>query len=291
MKRGPVLAAGLLGKVLSIDSSPKPATSLLVEICLGEECFSTDIEAREAAERWASDFLATLRREVNRSGDLGRPCFFVFNSSSEYMIQGAAYEEPQDSPALKRAKTNRRRFGDYISTLRSLNPRDFEAVCAGILAAFGVVEPVLTPYSADEGIDFYGHLKLRGLLFLDDVLPNVGEQMNIWLVGQAKHYQRGRVSTFEIRDLVGAVHLARAQAFASEKSKYRDLQIRPCDAVFYLIFSTGELSRATWTLIKKSGVIGMDGPMVAAFLADRGIGVENDRFSSRKLQTWIAKYR
>jgi hypothetical protein len=207
------------------------------------------------------------------------------------MIQGAAYEEPRDSVALKQAKGKRRRFSEYVSALRGLDPRDFEAVCVGILAAFGVVDPVLTQYSADEGIDFYGHLKLKGVVFVDDLLPSVSEQMGIWLVGQAKHYQRSHISTFEVRDLVGAVSLAHARAFGGSTSKYRDLQIRPCDAVFYLIFSTGQMSRATWALVTKSGVIAMDGDMVATFLADRGIGVEGGRFSTRKLRTWIARYR
>src|SRR5437764_355349 len=86
--------------------------------------------------------------------------------------------------------------------------------------------------SHDDGIDFYGRLRLESLLLPEVRFPGLQKQLTIWIVGQAKHYQAIQVATPDIRDLVGAVVLARGNAYGSGTNKYSDLAIRPCDPVF-----------------------------------------------------------
>jgi hypothetical protein len=111
------------------------------------------------------------------------------------------------------------------------------------------------------------------------------------MLGQAKHYRAGQVSTFEIRELVGAVDLAKAGAYGSAMDKYADLRLRVCDPVFYLFFTTGRISSNSWRLIARSGVAAMDGNMIASFLADRGIGTDSKGvFQEDVFKHWLGKY-
>ena len=123
-------------------------------------------------------------------------------------------------------------------------------LCSGLLKVIGVDKPITTKYSADEGIDFYGKLKLEKFVFSEHHFPGVQQQLDCWLIGQAKHYLNLDVSTVEIRELVGSVELAKARAFGSIGEKYLDLQVRVCDPVFYLFFTTGRLTSASWQLLK-----------------------------------------
>jgi hypothetical protein len=90
-----------------------------------------------------------------------------------------------------------------------------------------------------------------------------------------------------LRDLVGAVELAKGKAFGSAGEKYKDLHLRACDPVFYLFITTGSMTENSWRLIKHSGVAGMDGAMVASFLADRGIGMEGGTFNNLRFRQWL----
>lgn len=291
MKPGPSLARKVLPEFISITSEPLPAVEWLTYICIAQSWFSSGAEAREAAERWEDRFLSLLRDEVSELNRLGRFSQYSFNSSSEYMLQGACFVEPRDPDDVKEAKTRRAQFSDYTSVLSELTPEEFEAMCVGILELIGVKDPQLTSYSTDEGIDFYGRLQLEEHILLEDRFPSVQRQLSAWMVGQAKHYKLSQVSTFDIRELVGSVELAKGRAYSSVNSKYPDLEIRVCDPVFYLFFTTGRISSDSWRLVDHSGVVGMDGEMVAAFLADRGVGTTNEGFDNSLLSDWLAQYQ
>ncbi len=291
MKPGPSLACKMLSEFVSITSEPLPVIEWLTYICIDQGWFSSNADAREAAERWEGRFLSLLQEELSELNRVGRFSQYSFNSSSEYMLQGACFIEPRDPDDIKKAKTRRAQFGDYALALSELTPEEFEAMCVGILDQIGVNEPQLTPYSADEGIDFYGRLQLEEHILLEDRFPSVQRQLSAWMVGQAKHYKLSQVSTFDIRELVGSVELAKGGAYSSVDPKYPDLNIKVCDPVFYLFFTTGRISSNSWRLLDHSGVVGMDGEMVAAFLADRGVGTANEGFDSELFIAWLTQYR
>lgn len=290
MRPGPQSAKSSFLQRISVNDAPKAAVDWLVEISLLEGWHSNEAEAYEAAERWTTRFLNLLRRELSEFTAVGRFVPFVFNSSSEHVIQGCAYIEPWDTVSTRENKKRLSTYSEYVESLDSLRPRQFEAMCVGLLDLIGVADPKITQYSADEGIDFYGKLDLEQLVLLDTSLPNIQRQLSAWMIGQAKHYKSGQVSTFEIRDLVGAVELARGKAFGSLEQKYVDLDLKACDPVFYLFFTTGRITANTWRLLDRSGVAGMDGEMVAALLAEKSVGVEKDVFSETALYEWISRY-
>lgn len=290
MRPGPSAASKVLPELINVSDPPRSAKEWLVDICMRKGWAEHESEALEQTERWRDAFLQYLTRDLNELRKLGRFSYFEFNSSSPYYIQGSAFVEPKDAEDLASAKRRRARFEDYVEVLEGLSPDDFELLCTGILRILGVKKPRKTPYSADEGIDFYGRLDLEGIILENSLLPSVDKQLSSWMIGQAKHYQSIPVSTPDIRDLVGAVELARGRAFASGdvENKYRDLAIGVCDPVFYLFFTTGRITIDGWKLLDVSGTVGMDGHMLAAFLADHGVGIDRENnFNSGLFVEWI----
>jgi hypothetical protein len=290
MKPGPVLASRSLQARIDVSASPRKITDHLSEICIQNGWAPNTAEAREIAERWAPQVVDILRQEYNELARKGRFAPYAFNSSSSDYVQGCAFVEPRDSEELKAEKRKRAQFKSYEAILETLTAREFEMLCVGVLNVIGIDDPILTPSSADEGIDFYGRLRLEKHIFADRQLPGLQQQLVAWLIGQAKHYKAGQVSTPEIRDLVGAIHLARSRAFGSGANKYNDLTVRACDPVFYLFFTTGRLTSNSWILLERSGVVGMDGQMLAAFLSDHSVGMNGGVFDEQRLRAWVARF-
>ncbi len=281
------MAVGLIDTVVQIDSPPRSSESILAQIVLDQGWSSSRLEAAEKAERWDRQFRNRLRATASERHSAGRVCSFDFNSSSDYMIQGSAYIEPGvDSTDLAESKRRRHRYAEYLAFLRQINPREFEALCAGILGLLGIREPTLTSHGHDEGIDFYGQLEL-GSALAPETLPGLTSILRVWMIGQAKHYPSGQAATPEIRELVGAVELAQAGAYSRLSTPYSNLRIKLCDPVFFLFFTTGTISRPGWRLLDSSGAIGMDGEMLAAFLAENEIGVVEGAFDAPTLQSWV----
>ena len=100
------------------------------------------------------------------------------------------------------------------------------------------------------------------------------------MVGQAKHYNMTQIGTEHIRELVGSVSLARAGVYGSGTNPLSDLNVRVADPIFLMFFTTGTISANAWQLLNRSGVIGMDGEMIAAFLADRQFGAKDGAFNA-----------
>ncbi|MDO6143368.1 restriction endonuclease [Paenarthrobacter aurescens] len=269
--------------------APVAAEDLLLEIIVAEGWFPdlTHEELVEKCASWSSVFLKRLVDDLNDRRVDSQHARYDFNSSTDTLIQGACFAEPNDSESVKQAKARRANHGLYTQFLRSVSPREFEAVCKGVLSLFGCDRPVLTRPSNDQGIDFHGLLSLRGKLNQEYFLPSIDKNLNIWLVGQAKHYE-GVASTPELRELAGSVALARAGVSADDGSALASLRIRVFDPVFYLFLTTGELSADSRRLSRRSGIIVMDGDALAEFLADNEIGVVNDVFELHDARDWIA---
>lgn len=289
MQPGPAAAAKIICDTCSLNAGPTRVSDLLVEIIIAQSWQADLSVAAEFAERWKSTVLTRLRAELTELAKSGRPAKFSFNSSSDDIIQGACFIEPLDSMQLIESKRRRLNYYDYHSNLVKLTPNQFECLCGKIIELLGVKEPIVTRASADEGIDFYGKLELGGFLYPNDLSPTIQKQMDIWLVGQAKHYQATQSGTPELRELVGAIELGRAKVFGSKISPLLEMEIRVVDPVFAIFITTGTISANGWTLLKRSGVVGFDGEMVAAFLADRGAGMSGAVFCEKDFFDWISR--
>ena len=287
MRPGPRGCATIIEATYPLTARPKPIGRVLAEVILREGWAQTLTEAQEVAEAWRDRTLSYLRAHLGAMRELGRPVRYDFNSSSNYMVEGASFIEPRDSPDVIAAKKRRAQRESYQQALGKLSPQDFEQLCKRVLDELGVEKARVTPYSKDEGIDFYGVLRLEKHIFPHDSYPSVQKQLRVWMVGQAKHCLHSKVSTPNIRELVGSVELAKGHAFSSRSDKYPDLTVKPCAPVFCLFFTTGAISLDGWKLLAASGVVGMDGEMLAAFLADRRVANTTGGFDEDVFSAWL----
>jgi hypothetical protein len=288
MRPGPRAVADRLIADFPQDAAPCPLSGVVEDI-IGELTGSA-VDADEKASVWMEEIRLHLDRHLADCLQLGRQPRYAFNSSSGYMIQGACFVEPLDSPQVRAQKLNRRHWQDYHEALRQLDPRQFEVLCAKVLGLLGVPDPRLTPYQKDQGIDFYGRLSVGDLVGHGAVFPTFETKLVVWLIGQAKHFLHSQVATPDIRELVGSATLGRVRAFV-HRDAFPDMSIRVCDPVVMLFFTTGQISSDGWSLCNVSGVAAMDGEMLAAFLADKGIGIHTDegvgRFDLDVFNRWL----
>jgi hypothetical protein len=156
-KPGPAAAAILTSTNIALDAGPVEATLLITRICLAEGWYDDLATAQEKAELWAEGYLEYLRRELNAATQWSRPVRFAINSSSEYLVQGACFVEPNDPQDIQAAKRNRLYYLHHLEWLRGLSPEAFECVCRGVITMIGVTDARLTPRSGDQGIDFYAN--------------------------------------------------------------------------------------------------------------------------------------
>lgn len=287
MRPGPASVAQLICDELPLDAAPRRVAEIVAEFSISKGWVTDLSEAQEQAELWEDRVLSRLRQIQTDFHGIGRFTKFAFNSSSDYLVQGACFIEPIDSATLADGKKRRLRHSDYYAALRELTPRQFEFLCGKLIQLLGVNDPVVTRSSADEGIDFFGKLSLGSLFYPDDLTPTIQKQLDIWLVGQAKQYQLTQSGTPELRELVGSVELGRAKVFGSLNSTLDGLNIRVVDPVFVIFITTGTISLNGWRLLERSGVIGFDGEMIAAFLADRGAGILGTEFLAARFLEWL----
>lgn len=287
MRQGPHAVSEYIHLSIPLDYNPTHVREMTAQVILDRNWANSQAEAFEIADTWAPRVLRYLQREVSALAEMGRISRLTFNSSSDYLIQGVCFIERKDSPETRASKIRRLQADSYYEALSTLTPTEFETLCGKIIGLLGIENPVVTKSSADEGIDFWGRLTLGSMFFPQDLSPTIQKQLSVWLVGQAKHYQKIVSGTSEIRELVGAVALGRTSTFGSKTSPHPELIIRASDPVFTVFITTGQFSSYAWRLINRSGVIGMDGEMVAAFLADRNAGQLGEHFEVGKFLQWL----
>jgi hypothetical protein len=288
MKPGPSTVAEIILSELPLDAPPEALEDVITRTVVDHP--EWQYVPGEKAALWAPKVKSYLSDHWKRSMEQGKQPRFSFNSVSDYKIQGGCFIEPCDSPEIKEQKRRRLRWRDYYDCLRGLDPEVFEKVCACILRLLGVADPVLTAYRADQGIDFFGRMSIGDLTGHGALFPVFETDLIFWLVGQAKHYRDSKISTPDLRALAGSVFLGRARAFPGEGS-LPQLNIRACDPVIMLFFATGEISSNGWALCRRAGIVAMDGEMLAAFLADKQVGVtgvaDTQRFSPMVFAEWL----
>jgi hypothetical protein len=288
MRPGPAAVAEIILSTLPLDAPPKPLDDLIYKII--DNHSEWEYRPEDKASIWEPRVKAILIQHWNKCFEGGKQPRFAFNSISSYKVQGACFLEPCDSLEVKEQKLRRIRWLDYFQYLRFLSPVSFEVLCVRVLGLLGVPKPSHTPYRADQGIDFFGRMSIGDLTGHGPLFPVFESNLVVWLVGQAKHYLHSKVSTPDIRALVGSTMLGRSRVFPKDGT-LEELKIRACDPVVMLFFTTGELSVDGWLLCRNAGVAAMDGEMLASFLADKEVGLSKDngepQFDQEAFVQWL----
>lgn len=232
--------------------------------------------AAERAEVIAERTLTVIRKMHDTHVEKNMFKAYTFNSSDDSFLQGIFFVEPQDDEETAASKNRRSQLLEVRGALECLTPEGFERLCKAILTSFDPLSCDLTKYRSDQGIDFYAKVRWLPPLLSGAVDIEVFSRFDIWIVGQAKRYLDSKVSTPDLRELVGAVELARAGAYSLAGDRYPDLKMRLCDPVYYLFMTTGDLSSETVELAGRSGVIALDGFGVSELVAHMNLGFSAD---------------
>lgn len=117
-------------------------------------------------------------------------------------------------------------------------------------------------------------------------------ETRVILVGQAKHYPKTTIGPATVRELVGALSLARTYTYSKDNlDLLNDVRLRPFSPVLALLFSTGDFTKGARNLANRAGLIAFSGRQLAVFLADRGVGLKKDqsghKFDAATFSDWL----
>lgn len=285
MKPGPAAVADWVEENFALDSPPQDVTDVVIYVGTQYGWFQSPEEAAERAEYWRDRLVTRLSRLLNEASEENRPNRFEFNSSSGTKIQGFCFVSAADPLDVAEAKAARRFADAYRDHIRSLDDRDFEAICKGILRLIGCDDPVLTKKSGDQGIDVYGELKMTGRLRRAYVLGGPDALMTSWIAGQAKKYTIP-VEVADMHQFVGAYNLARSGVFHGDGVEIKRFDPKPYQPVYLVFLTTGRLTRGAWQIAQRSGIVVLDEPVIASLLADHKVATVAGVFWAVRFTAW-----
>jgi hypothetical protein len=216
----------------------------------------------------------------------------IMITSAEHIVAGYCYVDPTDSPEIAAAKRSRLNIEPLLEEIRGLNFQEFERFGACVLRELGANSPKVTPHSEDQGIDFYGILSLGQNSFLPPPFGQLAHDVRLRFAGQAKHYPTRSIGPELMRELVGAISLARHKIFTVDAELFDALELLPFNPLVAMFFTTGRFTAGTLELAARSGIIAKSGEELALFLADRGIGMYEDggtmKFDRARFREWLS---
>jgi HJR/Mrr/RecB family endonuclease len=246
------------------------------------------VELAEELEKSIEKLIEQTRLDRENSGTLPT---LILSDINTRMVMGSCWLTPNDTPDVIAAKSRRIYVEPLYQAIRSLTFNEFEVFGAKILHELGAAKVCVTPHSVDQGIDFYGVLSLGSFSKVPSPFLQLAHDIQIRFAGQAKHYPNSPIGPDVIRELVGAIELARHKVFSVEADLFEDLELRAFNPLLAMIFTTGRFTRGAQELTRKSGIIARSGEQLSVFLADRGIGVRQDenniQFDPKLFQEWL----
>jgi len=72
---------------------------------------------------------------------------------------------------------------------------------------------------------------------------------------QAKHYNKEKVCTSDIREFVGSGKLAKHEIYATEGKKYQQLNLKPISPIAFVLVTSGEVKRTAKLIAEKAGIL------------------------------------
>lgn len=274
-------------------SAPPSRLTTVIETELVAHFGLEAIRAAEKAEPLAMSVAKLIAQRSIEADDYGVAATLVIIGSTSDYIVGANHILPLDTPHVAAAKAGRSQHDSLLQSIRSLSADEFELFGKRILTELGASEAHVTRQSGDQGIDFYGKFSLGQLNALPAPFLKLAHDVRLLFAGQAKHYPNSTLGPNIVRELIGAISLARTKTFSSDGVDiFANLEIRPFSPVVALLFTTGKISSGAYHLASSAGIVVKDGNQLAAFLADRGVGMlisaaQTTIFDEASFKTWL----
>ena len=201
------------------------------------------IEAAVQAEQLSARVAKIIHERSAASDKLGTSPTLTLVGSIGEIVSGFCYVLASDSEAVAAVKRRRRHIDVLLAKICSLTFSQFETFGKKVLVELGAGSATVTPHSNDQGIDFYGHFSVGQLNNLPPSFFRLAHEVRLLIAGQAKHYPNSALGPDVVRELVGAVSLARTKTFSNDGIDiFKDLEIRPFSPVVTLLFTTGKIS-------------------------------------------------
>lgn len=239
------------------------------------------IRAAEQAERLEERVrrrIAEKQRKMEKEGTI--PVVIVHHANTRWVV-GSCWVDPGDHQAISAAKQGRVHAQQILDALRNLTADQFERFGSRILRELGAEQVQVTRRSGDNGVDFYGFLSLGGIIQHPPAICQLAHNIQLLFAGQAKHYPNNPIGPATVREVIGAIALARFKVFSSEPDFFEAFKLLPFNPLIALLFTTGRFTKGAMELAEASGIIARSGEQLATFLADRNIGVAvNDEVTS-----------
>ena len=232
------------------------------------------IQAAERAEQWEEPVRRLIARSQNESEFRGTYSTLSISSVNDQIVLGSSWVGPLDAPEVAAAKRRRLHIEPLLQQIQNLTFNQFELFGACVLRELGARTVNVTAQSDDQGIDFYGVLSLGQNSGLPVPFSKLAYDVELRFAGQAKHYPKNPIGPELIRELVGAVALARHKVFTTIVDPFEDFGLRPLNPLLALFFTTGRFTQGAAELAQNSGIVARSGEQLAVFLADRGVGIE-----------------
>lgn len=277
--------------MLGFSAPPAPLKATIYDVLVGHFALPA-IQAAERSEKLlvsVGRVIAARALEHELAGTLPT---LILVGTTEDIVCGSCHVFPHDSPNIATAKTNRPYVDDLLGAMRGLSFQEFEKFGAAVLRELGVKQPKITSHGNDQGIDFYGHFSMGQLEQAPAPFFKLAHDVTFAFAGQAKHYPTRSVGPDVVRELVGAISLARTKTYSSETiDLFEEVEVKPFTPLLALLFTTGELTSGAVQLAASAGLIARSGRQLALYLADRGVGIEDDgttkKFDKDKFLSWV----
>jgi restriction endonuclease Mrr len=227
-------------------------------------------EQAEKMEERVRQRIAEKQKEMEAAGTIPVVLMHYINRRR---VVGSCWVSPTDTEAIAAAKQGRMHVQQILAALRTLTPDQFELFGSRILRELGAERVQVTRRSGDNGVDFYGFLSLGGIMQHPPAICQLAHNIQLLFAGQAKHYPDNPIGPATVREMIGAISLARFKVYSSEPDFFEEFKLLPYNPLIALLFTTGRFTRGAIEIAESAGVIARSGEQLATFLADRNVGM------------------
>lgn len=151
--------------------------------------------------------------------------------------------------------------------LNELTDQEFEALSARLLAILGCDRVWKTPASHDQGLDSFGY----SYVFRSSIPREIRSQCRVVFLAQAKHYNKHKIGSRDLREFVGSKELAVHKIFSTVDEKYTDLSIKPFGPTVLVFITTQEIPRTVKLMGKHAGILVFSAQDLSIMLSKAGV--------------------
>jgi hypothetical protein len=287
----PTQIADHLEKIIPFDGKPQRLKTLIErELILSFGI--CEIKAAETAERVAPCVGVLISKREGEGEHHGILYPLTIVGSSSDIVAGSCYVFPIDLPSVAQAKLHRVQVGRLYEAIKKLTFSQFEHFGARVLHELGAKKWRVTPHAGDQGIDFYGEITVGHLQNAPKGFFQLAHDVGITVVGQAKHYPTRSIGPNVVRELVGALSMARTKTFSrTGLTLFDDVSMKPFSPLLAMLLTTGEITTGALQLSNAAGIVTRTGLQLAVFLADKGVGIQQvgglSAFDEQAFSDWL----